>query len=152
MHREANYELPFGLCQKQLDFFLSFSLTFSSPINFQIHVLLLHLFYKLGTESIFTPGIHHKIFSFSRRHWFLFNKVSCAGSGIRLEWLIFNLDHLTWLSLYKLSVSQIIAQCLVGRGGMHVRVLVMTLISQVLLLALIILRIISKSKEAVDLH
>ena len=35
---------------------------------------------------------------------------------------------------------------------MHVRVLVMTLISQVLLLALIILRIISKSKEAVDLH
>ena len=51
-----------SLCQKQLDFFPSFSLTFLSPQDFQIHALLLHLFYKLETENILTLGTHHKIF------------------------------------------------------------------------------------------
>ena len=51
-----------SVCQKQLGFFPLFSLTFSSPRDFQIHGLLLHLFYKLGTENILTPGTHHKIF------------------------------------------------------------------------------------------
>lgn len=32
------------ICQKRLDFLPSFPLTFSSPTDFQIHGLLLHLF------------------------------------------------------------------------------------------------------------
>ena len=58
---------------------------------------------------------------FSRWHWFLFNKVSCAGSRISLQWFIFSLEHKAWLSLYILSLMQITAPCLVETGGILVR-------------------------------